>query len=192
HDWWYDSGFTEATGNAQLDNFGRGGVDGDPIIISAQSGANFGARDNAFMATPADGLSPLTGMFLWSPGIAASLTGPNGPIPSFAVAAPPHVFDLTGNLAIPADATAPNDDACQPVTTDLTGQIALVTFSGVCGSLATVNDLKAAGAIGVVIVDSQLDVPRAFAGSAAANIPTLAIGKSDGNTLKAALANGPV
>src|SRR5262249_52566703 len=33
HDWWYDSGFTEATANAQLDNLGRGGVAGDPLLI---------------------------------------------------------------------------------------------------------------------------------------------------------------
>src|SRR5262249_4412090 len=32
HDWWYDSGFTEATGNAQVDNFGRGGVANDPML----------------------------------------------------------------------------------------------------------------------------------------------------------------
>ncbi len=29
HDWFYDSGFDEAAGNAQLRNYGRGGVEGD-------------------------------------------------------------------------------------------------------------------------------------------------------------------
>src|SRR4029079_7831128 len=66
HDWYYDSGFTEATGNAQVDNFGRGGVGGDPIIAHAQANALGGSRDNANMATPEDGLSPVTNMFLFS------------------------------------------------------------------------------------------------------------------------------
>lgn len=68
----------------------------------------------------------------------------------------------------------------------------LITFSGVCGSAATVNNAKAAGAIGVILADGALDDPRAFAGSAAANLPGLAIGKSDGEALLAAAAAGPV
>jgi len=72
HDWWYDSGFTEATGNAQVDNYGRGGVGGDPLTVLAQFGAPFGVRNNAFMSTPADGASPQMLMLLWN-------TGGNGP-----------------------------------------------------------------------------------------------------------------
>ena len=61
-----------------------------------------------------------------------------------------------------------------------------------CGSAATVNNVKAAGAIGILLADGANDDPRAFAGSAAANIPGLAIGKTDGAALQAALAGGPV
>ena len=68
HDWWYDSGFTEATGNAQVDNYGRGGIGGDPIILQAQTGAAFGLRNDAFMGTPADGMSPQMSMLLWNTG----------------------------------------------------------------------------------------------------------------------------
>ncbi len=32
HDRWYEAGFDEASGNAQKDNFGRGGIGGDPIL----------------------------------------------------------------------------------------------------------------------------------------------------------------
>jgi hypothetical protein len=35
HDWFYDSGFDEASGNAQIDNFGRGGIGGDSIRAEA-------------------------------------------------------------------------------------------------------------------------------------------------------------
>ncbi|KAJ1330344.1 hypothetical protein BSLG_010759 [Batrachochytrium salamandrivorans] len=37
HDVLYPYGFTEKAGNFQVDNFGRGGIDGDSIIISVQN-----------------------------------------------------------------------------------------------------------------------------------------------------------
>jgi hypothetical protein len=192
HDWWYDSGFTEATGNGQLDNYGRGGISGDPLIVHAQDGANTGLRNNAETFTPADGASPEIFMFLWTSNPQFRLTGPAGPIASQGFVAAPHLFDLTGDLAVVVDATTPTNDGCEPITADLTGKIALVTFSGVCGSAATVANVAGAGAIGVVLVDGAFDVPRLFAGNAAADIPGLAIGNRDGGALGAALAAGPV
>jgi large repetitive protein len=192
HDWWYDSGFTEAAGNAQVDNYGRGGVDGDPLVARAQANALGGSRNNANMSTPSDGLSPAMNMFLWTPGTNTALTAPSGAVHSEAFANGPHTFDLTADIAAAVDATAPTNDGCQPLTVDMTGKIAVLTFSGVCGSGATVNNAKAAGAIGVILVDGALDDPRAFAGSATANIPGLAVGRTDGAALLASLAGGPV
>jgi hypothetical protein len=60
HDRWYEAGFDEASGNAQQDNYGRGGVGGDPILAE---GHDFSGTDNANMATPADGASPRMQMF---------------------------------------------------------------------------------------------------------------------------------
>lgn len=60
HDRWYEAGFDEAAGNAQQDNFGRGGVGGDPILAEGQ---DFSGTDNANMATPADGDSPRMQMY---------------------------------------------------------------------------------------------------------------------------------
>jgi hypothetical protein len=192
HDWYYDSGFTEVTANAQLDNFGRGGVANDPLRIDAQAGANVGSRNNANMSTPADGARPTMNMFLWTAGTLTGLAGPTGTPRTEPMAAGPRNFDLVADLAFATDGTAPNDDACETITSDVAGKIAIMNFSGVCGSLQTVNNAKAAGAIGVVLVDPALDNPRAFAGSAAANIPSLAMGKTDGAALEAALAAGPV
>jgi extracellular elastinolytic metalloproteinase len=70
HDRWYEAGFDEASGNAQQDNFGRGGMDGDPIFAE---GHDFSGTDNANMATPADGASPKMQMY--------EFTGPS-PLPS--------------------------------------------------------------------------------------------------------------
>lgn len=60
HDRWYEAGFDEAAGNAQQDNFGRGGIGGDPILAE---GNDFSGTDNANMSTPADGASPRMQMF---------------------------------------------------------------------------------------------------------------------------------
>ncbi|HEU5057668.1 MAG TPA: M36 family metallopeptidase [Kofleriaceae bacterium] len=62
HDWWYDSGFDEAAGNAQASNLGRGGVEGDVLLAEAQ---DFSGFENANMLTPADGVSPRMQMFLF-------------------------------------------------------------------------------------------------------------------------------
>ncbi len=191
HDWFYDSGFTELTGNAQLDNYGRGGVAGDPLLGMAQANALGGSRNNATMATPADGLSPVMNMFLWTPGTNTVLTAASGVIRSEAFVNGPRTFELTGELIAGQDGTAPTNDGCQASTVDLTGKIAVVVFSGACGSAATVNNVKAAGAIGVILVDGALDDPRAFGGSAAANIPGVAIGMTDGLALLATLQLGP-
>jgi hypothetical protein len=63
HDRWYEAGFDEASGNAQKNNFGRGGSGGDPILAE---GNDFSGTDNANMATPADGVSPRMQMFIFT------------------------------------------------------------------------------------------------------------------------------
>ena len=60
HDRWYEAGFDEASGNAQQNNFGLGGLQGDPILAE---GSDFSGTDNANMSTPADGSSPRMQMF---------------------------------------------------------------------------------------------------------------------------------
>jgi hypothetical protein len=73
HDWSYHLGFTETAFNAQAFNFGRGGLENDPEHGNAQAGAvvggppGFASRDNANQFSPADGVVPITNMFLWQP-----------------------------------------------------------------------------------------------------------------------------
>lgn len=61
HDFFYDLGFDEAAGNFQVDNFGRGGLGGDPIKGVARAAG----RNNATFLPAADGTSPVISMFLW-------------------------------------------------------------------------------------------------------------------------------
>ena len=51
HDLFYDAGFDEISGNAQEDNFGRGGLDGDRIALFVSFPGNF-------IFTPEDGVKP--------------------------------------------------------------------------------------------------------------------------------------
>ena len=81
HDWSYHLGFTERTFNLQDHNFGRGGAENDLEQGNAQAGGIVGgppaflARDNANQITPADGIPPITNMYLWQP-IAAGFYAP--------------------------------------------------------------------------------------------------------------------
>ncbi len=61
HDFFYDLGFDEAAGNFQVDNFGRGGLGGDPIRGLARAAG----RNNATFQPAPDGASPVISMFLW-------------------------------------------------------------------------------------------------------------------------------
>lgn len=63
HDLYYDYGFDEISGNAQANNFGRGGLGNDRILAEGQ---DFGGTNNANMSTPADGLSPRMQMYIFS------------------------------------------------------------------------------------------------------------------------------
>jgi hypothetical protein len=63
HDRLYELGFTEAAGNFQLDNFGRGGEGSDPVNAEAQDGSG---TNNANFSTPVDGGRGRMQMFNWT------------------------------------------------------------------------------------------------------------------------------
>ena len=62
HDYFYDSGFDETAGNAQTENFGRGGQATDPLLVETQDTRGI-ERNNANMSVPPDGLSPRAQFF---------------------------------------------------------------------------------------------------------------------------------
>lgn len=63
HDIHYQYGFNEASGNFQVNNYGRGGVGGDEVQAEAQDGSGV---DNANFATPPDGSQPRMQMYVWN------------------------------------------------------------------------------------------------------------------------------
>lgn len=67
HDVFYDLGFTEAAGNFQYDNFGRGGANSpDAVQMHVQKGAAFGYRGTGFASgSPQDGNPGRIEISLW-------------------------------------------------------------------------------------------------------------------------------
>jgi PKD repeat protein len=61
HDVMYQYGFTEAAGNFQVNNYGRGGSGNDAVRAEAQDG---GGTNNANFATPVDGSAPRMQMYI--------------------------------------------------------------------------------------------------------------------------------
>jgi MYXO-CTERM domain-containing protein len=195
HDWWYDSGFDEVAGNAQHDNFGRGGEDGDRLRAEAQDGALDGSQNNANMATPEDGLSPRMQMFLWSGASSSAIVAP--PLapdaPTGTASFGPSSFDVTAELALATDGVGTPTDACEPITSDVAGKLALID-RGQCTFEAKVVAAEAAGAVGVVLANNQGGPPPAMPPSSGTpvGIPVLSVTLADGDALEAALQSGPV
>lgn len=63
HDLTYEYGFNEAAGNFQMDNFGKGGKEGDAIEAFIHDPAGF---NNAAFFTPPDGQSGLMAMSIFN------------------------------------------------------------------------------------------------------------------------------
>ena len=155
HDFWYDAGFTEAAGNGQIDNYGRGGAGADPILAEAQDNAlNPDVRNNANMATPEDGMSGRMQVFLWSGKDDRKLTLVPGGTPEIGAAAfGPADYDVTGIVAYAADGTSPARDACTALTGVVTGKIVLADRGG-CQYETKALNAQNAGAAGLIVVDN--------------------------------------
>jgi MYXO-CTERM domain-containing protein len=198
HDWFYDSGFNEFSGNAQSDNFGRGGLDNDRIKAEAQDISGF---NNANMATPSDGEQPRMQMYLFSPNMELSVTVLTPPAiagtyePGTA-AFGPAAFDLSDNFVLVQDAggASPTDGCEVPFANaaQVAGNIAVID-RGNCDFAVKAKNAQVAGAVGVLIVNNQGGPAPGMGGSdPSITIPTLSLSQDDGALIKAELANGAV
>ncbi|WP_308809543.1 myxosortase-dependent M36 family metallopeptidase [Archangium lansingense] len=196
HDWYYDSGFDEASGNAQSNNFGRGGLGNDAIRAQAQ---DYGGTNNANMQTPADGASPIMQMYLFSGPRNSRLTV-NAPAPvagdyraGIAAAFGPQTFDISGDVVLGLDdsnATGPSTgDACTPLTNaaEVAGKIAFVD-RGSCNFTAKMQNVQAAGAIGVIVADNLPGYLTDLGGTVdGITIPALRLTLDDANRLRGSI-----
>ena len=201
HDVTYQYGFTEAAGNFQADNLGRGGRGSDYVKAEAQDGSG---TNNANFNTPPDGTSGRMQMYLWN-GIA--------PPYSIVVTAPATVagnytaveggFSTNNSLAtlgpISGQLGLFTDAGSSPVTslacgahggTPLTGKIA-VLYRGTCTFSVKVKNAQLAGAIAAIVINNVAGAPIVMGGSDnTVTIPSVMISQADGATLVAQIASG--
>ncbi|NGY06610.1 M36 family metallopeptidase [Solimonas terrae] len=146
HDWWYDHGFNEVAGNAQTSNYGRGGVEGD--AISAQ-GQDSSGRNNANMATPADGGSPTMQMYLFDGPISGEVkvTAPSaGASLKFSGAGfGPNTFDVTAQAVLVNDGSDPVTNGCNDLLS-----IPDPTGLGVIPAIPSLPDPSVLGKIAII------------------------------------------
>jgi uncharacterized protein (TIGR03382 family) len=196
HDFWYDGGFTEAAGNSQNVNFGRGGEDRDAMLGEAQDNALGGSRNNANMSTPEDGMPTRMQVFVWDGADDRSI-GVNNRKPAAGPSAfgSKH-FTTTGSVTLANDATAPATDACQPLTAPVTGQIVLAD-RGSCTFKTKALNAQNAGAAAIIIADNAAGTaPPSLGDDPAITTPitigVLSVTQADGALIKGDLAKNPI
>lgn len=171
HDVWYQYGFDEPAGNFQVNNFGKGGIEGDWIRAEALDGSGVG---NANFATGADSTSARMQMYIWG-ARESSLPGrPNDRL---------VVLDSAGNASsysmvqaqfgglipfdtivspgiIVLDTVETFTDACQEIvnSAEIEGNIALLD-RGNCQFGSKALRAENSGAIAVIICDDRGDFP---------------------------------
>ncbi|MCC9136079.1 T9SS-dependent M36 family metallopeptidase [Pontibacter silvestris] len=194
HDVWYQYGFDEASGNFQVNNYGRGGAGGDYVMAEAQDSRNItSTRNNANFSTPRDGSRPRMQMYLWSGSPDADMfrvTSPAtiaGSYPTLEAAfgKPLSPTPVTGKLVLANEQAGcsafSNADAIK-------GNIAVV-YRGTCAFVDKVQFAEAAGAIAVVVVNNSPGAPITMGGTPTKeiNISSVMISQEDGTVVRALL-----
>lgn len=192
HDWFYDAGFDELAGNAQVDNYGRGGLEGDGMNVEVQDNVFAGRRNNANMSTPSDGSSPRMQIYVWSGRSEAGLALADGTdFPVGVASFGPNEFDVTADLVLPGG----DGQACVDIEADVSGAVVLIE-RGNCSFQGKAARAEAAGAIGVVLMDNVSSGTPPQMGSSSGEEPVsigmLSVTQADGEDLLALLDAGAV
>lgn len=199
HNEFYDHGFDEVAGNAQVDNYGRGGAEDDVLRAEVQDHSGF---NNANMSTPSDGASPRMQMFLFDSKDAVRGTDHDIKVTIDSTLTDdferltlagfgPEQYRVSGDIARIIDGTAPANDGCEAATNaaDLVNKIVLID-RGACSFVQKVTNAQNAGAKGVIIANNQEgDVPALGGGDGDEDItiPSVGINQADGQIIHTAL-----
>jgi extracellular elastinolytic metalloproteinase len=184
HDVWYQYGFDEISGNFQYDNFGRGGLQNDPVLAEAQDSRNNPTvRNNANFLTRADGLTSRMQMYLWTGPIdqdmfqviSPEVIADSYPAREGTFSAPLTPDALTGKLVLIEDGLANPEGCSLPANADaLAGNIAVV-YRGTCTFADKVQNAQIAGAIAVVVINNAAGAPIAMGGEPTNPEPAIVI-----------------
>jgi extracellular elastinolytic metalloproteinase len=197
HDIHYQYGFDEVSGNFQENNYGSGGAGGDPVLADAQDGSSL---NNANFSRSSDGNFSRMQMFLFqfpgvrinSPAAIAEIIG--GGEAQFGPAL--TVGGVAGNVVQALDAAeAPlfsTTDGCSAISNggEVSGNFALID-RGDCPFTQKVANAQAAGATAAIIVNNIGDGVLVMSGTdATITIPSMFIGETHGDAIKAQLGSG--
>ncbi|PKV63542.1 T9SS-dependent M36 family metallopeptidase [Pontibacter ramchanderi] len=201
HDVWYQYGFDEASGNFQLNNYGKGGSQSDPVLAEAQDNRNGTSRNNANFSTPADGFAPRMQMYLWSsppdPDM-VSVSSPASVAGSYPATEAAWARKLTsdpvvGKLVVGLGTSAVPQEGCGVLsnTAEIAGNIA-VAYRGNCPFTEKVEAAQLAGAIAVIVINNAPGGPIAMGGTPTMpiTIPAVMISQEAGALLRARINAG--
>jgi extracellular elastinolytic metalloproteinase len=212
HDISYLYGFTEEAGNFQTKNYSALGRGSDAVVSQAFDGfkAPTPKLNNANFTSPIDGSSGRMQMFLWDRSTGAvKITSPNEiargisaygtstfgpPIPR---STDPPVL---GQVFVVRQPGIPMPTfACQPLTQNLTGKIALID-RGECNFIEKADFAQKAGAIACVICnvaginggngEEIINIGSPTNINIQINIPTISLRKSDCDRIRSVIAKG--
>jgi hypothetical protein len=195
HDVAYRYGFTEQAGNFQTNNYGRGGQGGDAVDAHAVDGT-FGTN-NANFLTPPDGdpVKPRLSAWEWFEPQLPTTVRVEVLTPADVAGVKTATFGLftaagtvTAPIVLVDDGTPPLGDACNAMAAgSLTGLIALVDRGG-CPFQSKAVRAEAAGADGVIVVQSTDRPPETMnvdPNSGPVGIPVAMISRAEGEAIKA-------
>ena len=198
HDWSYTFGFTEAAGNFQTNNYGKGGEQDDHVLAETLDGSD---TNNAVFSAPRDGASGSMEMFKWNIGEQFEVLSPANLSGSYETGSanfgPSLQQPISGTLVYAEDNGGDIRDVCDPIinASSLAGNIAIID-RGICDFSFKVHAAQKAGAIGCIICNNLNDAPlvtmSAGDSSSLVNIPSLFFSKEDCQLLKDALGQGVV
>jgi hypothetical protein len=209
HDVWYQYGFNEFNGNFQENNYQKGGFDGDFVNAEAQDGSlsETISLNNANFSTPRDGSKGKMQMFLWnrSPQIKPIIiTSPSSIAGTYI--ATQNVFNpgrvnlpvapdlLQSDLVLYLDSASETSFACglPRNTAAMQGKIVILR-RGNCTFTAKVLSAQNAGAIAVIVVNTDAENIAMSGADAGIKIPavivTNLIGENIINQMKTATVN---
>jgi hypothetical protein len=196
HDLMYLYGFDDASGNFQVNNYGRGGVGGDDVRCEGMDGSG---ENNANFSTPAaDGGRPRMQTFIETgTGLPSAVTIESGPAAGTYLAAyarftpPATTAGTTGTLVLVDDGVGSPTDGCTPYSLPA-GSIAVLDTTSTCNDYTQVSNAQAAGAVAAVAIHTGNN-PIRMSGSMnpPVTIPAVRVGLASGATIKAAIAGNP-
>lgn len=199
HDVIYQYGFTEAAGNFQQNNYGKGGNQNDYVLADAMDGSG---TNNANFSTPPDGSNPRMQMYLWSAAtstLTCTIDEPNNIQGNYSAAKAsfgPLIYNISHQVVLANDGSNNSSLGCNALVNanEIQGKIALID-RGTCEFGTKCLNAQNAGAIAVIICNNVSGASFAMTPGANGNqvtIPSVMVAKTTCDSIKIYLQNNLV